>query len=140
MTCFKERLSRGLGYLIIGFGAVWLLMFAPPPAMTHALGFWLTLTWCGMIFTSIPAAYAVFVGDFTREYVLLPFFTGGLWIALAFGYTRLYSSPEIGLRLYLLTGLALVLVARWFEINDLIERPILRGRPPWRWIGIRLPH
>lgn len=135
---FWEKVTRGIGYLLIGLGAVWLLI-NPPSAMLTALGFWLTLLWCGFIITSIPAGLAVFRGDYATEFALLPFFTGALTIAVMFGWSRFATAPESGLRLFIVSGLVLLLVARWFKIKSLIQRPARGGVRRWRWIGIKSP-
>lgn len=132
---FWDRVFRGTGYFLIGLGAIWLLTH-PPTAMMTALGFWLTLLWCAFIITSIPAGLAVYKGDFTREFTLLPFFTGALVIALIFGWSRFSTAPESGLRLFIVSGLVLLLVARWFKIRALVQRPL--GRKQWRWTGTKL--
>lgn len=132
-----ERFTRGTGYLLIGAGAVWLLTH-PPSTMTHALGFWLTVAWCGFILTAVPAGIAVYLGNYTREYVCLPFFTGALVVALIHGYLRIDEDSVV--RLSMVTGLVLLLVARWFKIHNLVQRPIRRRRTRrFKWTGIKLP-
>lgn len=131
-----EKFTRGTGYLFIGAGAIWLLTH-PPSAMTTALGFWLTIVWCGFILTSVPAGIAVFRGNFTREFICLPYFTGALVIALIHGYFRL--NDDNGIRLALTTGLVLLLAARWFKIHNLVQRPIRRRKPRWPLTGTKLP-
>lgn len=138
---FWDRMFRGAGYLLIGMGAIWLLSH-PPSGMTTALGFWLTLTWCAFILTSVPAAVAVFRGSYATEFALLPFFTGALVIALYYGWSRFAQAPESGIRLFIVSGLVLLLIARWFKLRSLIERRpfVRRGGRPWRLTGIKLPH
>lgn len=133
---FWDKVCRGSGYLSFGLGAIWLLI-NPPTAMTTALGFWLTLLWCGFIITSIPAGLAVYRGNYATEFALLPFFTGALLIAVMFGWSRFASAPESGLRLFIVSGLVLLLVARWFKIKNLFVRPVRGGVRRWRWIGIK---
>lgn len=123
---------NGIGYLCIGAGSAWLLLH-PPSSMGTALGFCITVIWCALMFASVPAGLAACRGKYVTEYVCLPFFTGGLIIALIWGYAHL--DAENGTRIFFLTALALCYLCRFLMIHVLIKAPRPRRKP---WTGTKL--
>ena len=130
-----ERWLRGGGYIFVGTVGVWVTL-NPPELLGIALGQrWLTLGWCLMMFTGIPAGIMAIFGRFRGEYVMLPFFGGAVAIADVNLFIRAFTQPGTGedvmQRALIVGALVLAYLARWVTLRRLVRIGIAleqRGR------------
>lgn len=115
-----DDVCRAVAYLFTALGGAWLFLYQPPIIRERGvLAYVLVLLWAVLITTAFPAALATYRGRFGTEYWCLPFFTGGLVLALIHGWTNLTedSFPRVAF----VTALALLFAARFFVLHQVVR-------------------
>ncbi len=115
-----DDICRAVAYLFTAIGGAWLFLYQPPIIREQgALAYVLVLLWAALISTAFPAAYATYKGRFGTEYWCLPFFTGGLVLALIHGWQHI--DPDSFPRVAFITALAALFAGRFFVLHQIVR-------------------
>ena len=118
----SARLSRAFAYLFIGAAGIAVLILNLGNPHSNPLGIYLTIVWSLLLLTAVPAAWATVVSRFRVEYVLIPWLFGGMFVASAVSWWRIFdqhNSPSLPAAMFF-SGLCFAVLARWFTLSELV--------------------
>lgn len=123
------KVLRTLAYLAIGIaGGVVMTEANQAKSVTGVI---LVLIWGLFIITAVPAAFCAAMGRYRAEYMLLPFFWGGMALAaVSVWISAIMITPTAVPRALMVTALVLLLGLRYASLKELIS---LRKKEGGRW-------
>lgn len=128
-----ERLLLAAGYLFTGGIGASVLLWPAYNSVTDALGVIMTVVWAAFIMSSLLCVPAAILGRYRVEYVLIPFFTTALAVAVISTWFHTAEDPSITARACTATALVLTFSLRYASLSRLLKnkRSLERGR--WLW-------
>jgi hypothetical protein len=128
------KLAQAGSYLFCALIGVSVFLWPPVDSVTHTLAYpFAVYTWSAFILSSILCVPATILGKWRVEYLLIPFFTTALIVAVVSVWLRAGGDPLAIPRACTATALIFAFIARFMTLNRIVNagKRAARRVMPW---------